>query len=62
MLLIDEGTEHLDPRSADELTRTLLDGSLTPATVVLVTHQLTALDAADQVIALSAAGEVLPTG
>lgn len=62
VLLIDEGTEHLDPRSADELVRTLLDGSLTPATVVLVTHQLTALDAADEVIALSAAGEVLPPG
>ncbi|WP_279322664.1 thiol reductant ABC exporter subunit CydC [Ancrocorticia populi] len=57
-LLIDEPGEHLDPETADSLIRDLLRSGhhQDPAkarTVVLVTHRLAPLDAADRIIMLS---------
>ena len=65
ILLVDEPAEHLDTDTADALVRDLLSGSFrgeppTPAAsagplrgVVVVTHRLTPLDAADEVIVIS---------
>lgn len=56
ILLVDEPAEHLDPATADELVTALLteprdlDGS--PRGVVLATHRLAPLAAADEVILL----------
>jgi ATP-binding cassette subfamily C protein CydC len=58
LLLIDEPAEHLDTATADALIRDLLTGT-TAATgtaargVVVVTHRLTPLDVADEVVLLS---------
>jgi ATP-binding cassette subfamily C protein CydC len=71
VLLLDEPAEHLDPPTADALVRDVLTGALTrpghpqarddgPA-VVVVTHRLAPLDAADEVIVL-AAGHVQARG
>lgn len=55
LLLVDEPAEHLDPGTADRLVTDLL---ATPRTtgpdrgVLLVTHRLAPLDAADEVVAL----------
>lgn len=65
ILLVDEPAEHLDTETADALVRDLLGGSFrggptdgagatgTARGVVVVTHRLTPLDAADEVIVLS---------
>lgn len=65
VLLVDEPAEHLDAETADALVRDLLGGSFrggptegaastgTARGVVVVTHRLTPLDAADEVIVLS---------
>lgn len=59
-LLLDEPGEHLDPETADRLVRDLLHaGALHESdheprrTIILVTHRLTPLDAADRVVVLS---------
>ncbi|MGO1591584.1 MAG: thiol reductant ABC exporter subunit CydC [Ancrocorticia sp.] len=57
-LLIDEPGEHLDPETADNLIRDLLRSGHHPdpaksRTVVLVTHRLAPLDAADRIVFLS---------
>lgn len=56
-LLLDEPGEHLEGEMADRLIRDLLGAGKTdpdnPRTVILVTHRLTPLDAADRVIVLS---------
>nr|WP_211489787.1 thiol reductant ABC exporter subunit CydC [Georgenia thermotolerans] len=63
LLLLDEPGEHLDPATADRLVTDLLragrHGGSGPARgVVLVTHRLAALDAADEVIVLGRPEEV----
>ncbi|MDY5126561.1 thiol reductant ABC exporter subunit CydC [Actinotignum sp. SLA_B059] len=55
-LLLDEPGEHLDPETADELIRDLLragKNNADPRTIILVTHRLTPLDAADEVIVIT---------
>lgn len=64
LLLVDEPAEHLDTDTADALVRELLSGSTStgePRGVVVVTHRLTPLDAADEVI-LIADGRVQARG
>jgi ATP-binding cassette subfamily C protein CydCD len=51
VLVLDEPTEHLDARTADELTADLLDATR-GRTVLLVTHRLTGLAAMDEVVVL----------
>lgn len=56
LLLADEASEHLDPHTADLLMRTLFSQSTNaafPRGVVIVTHRLSALDAAERIIMLS---------
>jgi ATP-binding cassette subfamily C protein CydC len=66
-LFVDEPAEHLDPRAADELVHALLqlaraDASTDPARaqpqrgVILASHRLSALQAADEVIVLGRSG------
>lgn len=71
LLLLDEPTEHVHtggPTDGDvlddtALLRGLLDGTLTDGRgVVVVTHRLDALEAADEVIVLDAAGSVRGRG
>jgi ATP-binding cassette subfamily C protein CydC len=54
LLLVDEPAEHLDPATADALVTRLLAGPLapdgSPRGVVVVTHRLTPLAAADEVL------------
>lgn len=54
LLLVDEPAEHLDPATADALVTGLLTGQTTPdgrpRGVVVVTHRLTPLAAADEVL------------
>ncbi|MBR5950455.1 MAG: thiol reductant ABC exporter subunit CydC [Actinomycetaceae bacterium] len=56
-LLLDEPGEHLEGEMADRLIRDLLNSGKTdtenPRTVILVTHRLSPLDAADRVVVLS---------
>ncbi|GAA3806780.1 thiol reductant ABC exporter subunit CydC [Cellulomonas soli] len=53
LLLVDEPAEHLDPQAADALVRVLLaDTRAEGRGVVVVTHRLSALDAADEVVLL----------
>jgi ATP-binding cassette subfamily C protein CydC len=57
VLLLDEPGEHLDPQTADALVYDVLTGGTTPGpgpAVVLVTHRLAPLAAADEVIVLDA--------
>lgn len=62
VLLLDEPTEHVDA-GADELLAALLDGSLAGGRgVVVVTHRLGGLEAADEVILLDEAGTVRARG
>ncbi|MDP9805672.1 ATP-binding cassette subfamily C protein CydC [Trueperella bonasi] len=56
-MLLDEPGEHLDPATADELMRDLLKVGNDERGVILVTHRLTPLDVADEVIML---GETTP--
>ena len=51
LLLVDEPAEHLDPERADALVTDLLND---PRGVVVVTHRLSALAAADEVLLLDA--------
>jgi thiol reductant ABC exporter CydC subunit len=51
VLLLDEPTEHLDARTADELTRDLLDATH-GRSVLLVTHRLAGLEEMDEVVVL----------
>ncbi|MGN8246082.1 thiol reductant ABC exporter subunit CydC [Cellulomonas soli] len=54
LLLVDEPAEHLDGPAADALLRTLLAGAREQGRgVVVVTHRLSALDAADEVLQLA---------
>ena len=53
IMAVDEASEHLDAATADRLMETLLTRSPDRATLV-VTHRLSALDQADQVIVLAA--------
>lgn len=60
-LLVDEPAEHLDPATADELVTDLLRAgrdSAQPRGVVVATHRLSALAAADEVVLLDAGGVV----
>ncbi len=52
ILLLDEPGEHLDAHTADTLIRDLLQLSKLGRAILLVTHRLTPLDAADEVIIL----------
>ncbi len=62
VLLLDEPTEHIDAGAAD-LLRGLLDGSLTSGRgVVVVTHRLDGLAAADEVVVLDGTGTVRARG
>ena len=62
VLLLDEPTEHVDTGAAG-LLRGLLDGTLAPGkAVVVVTHRLAGLDAADEVILLGRTGTVRARG
>ena len=62
VLLLDEPTEHVDAEGV-ALLRGLLDGSLAPGkAVVVVTHRLAGLDAADEVILLDGTGTVRARG
>ncbi|WP_239519492.1 thiol reductant ABC exporter subunit CydC [Arcanobacterium phocisimile] len=54
ILLIDEPGEHLDPHTADTLIRDILLSADAQRAVVVVTHRLSPLDAADHVIMLGA--------
>ena len=58
LLLVDEPAEHLDPERADALVTDLLND---PRGVVVVTHRLSPLAAADEVLLLGA-GRVLARG
>lgn len=58
LLLVDEPAEHLDPDRADALVTDLLSD---PRGVVVVTHRLSPLAAADEVVLLDA-GRVLARG
>ena len=61
LLLVDEPAEHLDPATADELVTDLLRAgrdSAQPRGVVVATHRLSALAAADEVVLLDAGGVV----
>jgi thiol reductant ABC exporter CydC subunit len=60
VLVLDEPTEHLDARTADELTRDLLDVTHGRA-VLMVTHRLAGLEAMDEVVVLSG-GRVVARG
>jgi thiol reductant ABC exporter CydC subunit len=51
VLVLDEPTEHLDARTADDLTRDLLDATH-GRSVLLVTHRLAGLEAMDEVVVL----------
>ena len=60
LLAVDEPAEHLDPATGDRLVRALLDrahggehGGAGSRGVVVVTHRLTPLDAADEVLWLA---------
>ncbi|MCV2393974.1 thiol reductant ABC exporter subunit CydC [Actinotalea sp. M2MS4P-6] len=62
VLLLDEPTEHVDA-GGRALLAGLLDGTLAPGrAVVVVTHRLGGLDAADEVILLDATGTVRARG
>ena len=54
MLLLDEPAEHLDPVTADALVRDLL--TVPGRTVVIATHRVEGLDAADAVLRLGTDG------
>ena len=51
VLVLDEPTEHLDARTADDLTRDLLDATH-GRSVLMVTHRLAGLEAMDEVVVL----------
>ncbi|PJI93273.1 thiol reductant ABC exporter subunit CydC [Luteimicrobium subarcticum] len=57
VLLVDEPAEHLDPASADAMVRTVLGLARTGRSVVVATHHLGALAAADRVVLLAPAAD-----
>ncbi|QDB79822.1 thiol reductant ABC exporter subunit CydC [Georgenia wutianyii] len=57
LLLLDEPGEHLDPATADRLVGDLLSARDSGRGVLLVTHRLTPLAAADEVVVLGPGGE-----
>ena len=62
LLLLDEPTEHVD-EDAEQLMRSLLDGTLTGGRgIMVVTHRLAGLDAADEVVVLDRTGSVRARG
>jgi ATP-binding cassette subfamily C protein CydC len=59
VLLLDEPAEHLDTDTADDFVGAALGAEMFgDRTVVVVTHRLSALDAADEVIVLAGGGVV----
>lgn len=52
LLLLDEPGEHLDAQTADSVLKSLFEGGGTNRGLVVVTHRLTGLEGADQVIVL----------
>lgn len=60
VLLLDEPGAHLDEATADTMTNHLL-GPEGPCTLLLITHRLTGLEAADQVLVLEE-GRVMEAG
>lgn len=60
-LLLDEPGEHLDAETADALIRDLLRSGGNDRGVILVTHRLTPLDAADEVIIIGRGHDGLAT-
>lgn len=60
VLVLDEPTEHLDARTADALTRDLLDAT-SGRSLLMVTHRLDGLEAMDEVVVL-ARGRVAERG
>lgn len=59
VLLLDEPAEHLDTDTADDFVGAALGAAMFgDRTVVVVTHRLSALDAADEVIVLAGGGVV----
>jgi ATP-binding cassette subfamily C protein CydC len=63
IVLLDEPAEHLDPRTADALILDALDptGMFAGRTVIIATHRLTPLAAADEVVVVDA-GRVTARG
>jgi thiol reductant ABC exporter CydC subunit len=55
MLVLDEPTAHLDPETAEALTRDLLDATAGRATL-LITHRLSGLEVVDQILLLHGGG------
>ena len=60
VLILDEPTEHLDPRAADALTANLL-AAASGRTTLLITHRLSGLQAVDRILLLEA-GRVVESG
>ncbi len=60
VLILDEPAEHLDTATADEITADVLDAA-GHASVFLITHRLTGLDAMDEVLVLDR-GRVVERG
>ncbi|HEY4568346.1 MAG TPA: thiol reductant ABC exporter subunit CydC [Kribbella sp.] len=60
VLILDEPTEHLDPRAADALTANLL-AAAAGRTTLLITHRLNGLQTVDRILLLDA-GRVLESG
>ncbi len=56
VLILDEPTAHLDPRTAEELVNDVLTAA-DGRTVILITHRDEGLDLVDHVINLRARGE-----
>lgn len=52
ILILDEPTEHLDPETAQELMRDLLDAT-TGRTTLLITHQIDGLEDVDDILTLA---------
>jgi ATP-binding cassette, subfamily C, bacterial CydC len=52
ILILDEPTEHLDPETATELLRDLLDATR-GRTTLLITHQLDGLEDVDEIVTLA---------
>ncbi|MFI7060799.1 thiol reductant ABC exporter subunit CydC [Kribbella sp. NPDC050124] len=60
VLILDEPTEHLDPRAADALTSNLLTAA-SGRTTLLITHRLSGLEAVERIVLLEA-GRVVESG
>lgn len=58
-MLLDEPGEHLDPETADVLIKDLLEAGAKAGGVILVTHRLTPLASADEVIMIGRRGDTV---